>query len=101
MLEQRGALVGLVGLEIEIVLAMPERRTVDERHVLVEDRGVAGGFDIMRRDRGEPGPVVGDARADALAGRREPPMLDVALDELTAGGAQDVGAREFGPRDCE
>ena len=99
MLEQRRRLVGLAGLEVEIVLARLERRAVEERHLLVEDRHVARRLDIVRRDRGEPRPVVGDARAHALAGRREPPMLDVALDELPRRRAQDVLARQLGPGD--
>ena len=58
MLEQRCLLVGLVGLEIEIVLAGTQRRPVEERHPLVEDRRIAGDLDIGGCDRGEPGAVV-------------------------------------------
>ena len=101
MLEQRRHFVGLAGLEIEIVVGRLERRAVDERHRLVEDGHVARGLDIVRRDRGEPRPVVGNARANALAGRREPPMLDIALDELPPRRAQDVLARHLGPGDRE
>ena len=87
-------LVGLAGLEVEIVLALAQRRPIEEGHRLVEDRGIAGGLDIVRGDGGEPRAVVGDARAHALARDREPPMLDVALDELSRRRAQDVGARQ-------
>ena len=86
VLEKRCRFVGLVGQEVEIVLAGANSGAVDERHLLVEDRGVTGGLYIVRCDRGEPRPVIGDARAHTLAGRRKPPMLDVALDELPAGG---------------
>ena len=47
---------------------------------------------------GEPGPIVGDARAHALARMRQPPMLHVALDELPRRGAQQVLARHRRPR---
>ena len=101
MLEQRRRFVGLVGLEIEVVLARANGRSIEERHALVEDGSIARGLDVVRRDRGEPGAVVGDVRADPLAGRREPPMLDVAFDELPGGGAQDVRARQVGLGDRE
>ena len=51
-------------------------------------RDVAGDLDIMGGGVSQPDPVVGDARADSLARRRMPPMLNVALDELPRGRAQ-------------
>ena len=39
--------------------------------------------DIVRRREGEPYAVVGDPRANALSGMGQPPMLHVALDELS------------------
>ena len=53
--------------------------------------------DIVRDDIGEPDAVVGDARAHAAAGFRQPPMLHVALDELPPGRAQQVFARQIRP----
>jgi hypothetical protein len=47
---------------------------------------------------GEPGPIVGDPRAHALAGMRQPPVLHVALDELPPRRAQQVLARQIGLR---
>ena len=38
-------------------------------------------------------------RAEAAAGRLVPPVLHVAFDELPAGGAQEVLARQVGPRE--
>ena len=101
MLVQRRRLIGLAWLEVEIVLARLEGGTVEERHLFVEDRRIARRLDVVRRDRGEPRPVVGDARAHALPGRREPPMLEIALDELPRRCAQDVLARQLGPRHGE
>ena len=51
-------------------------------------------LDIVRDGVGEPHAVVGDARAHALAGMRQPPMLHVALDELPGRGAQQMRARQ-------
>ena len=43
----------------------------------------------------QPQPVVGDVRADAAPGRGMPPVLDVALDELTCCSAQQMLAGEL------
>jgi len=97
MLVQRRRLIGLAWLEVEIVLARLEGGTVEERHLFVEDRAIARRLDVVRRDRGEPRPVVGDARAHALTSGREPPMLEIALDELPRRCAQDVLTRQLRP----
>ena len=73
-------------------------RSLEERDRLVEDRRVAGDREVAVDGVGQPEPVVGDARADAAAGRRMPPVLDVALDELTRRGAQEVLAGELALR---
>ena len=43
----------------------------------------------------EPEPVVRELRADALAARLVPPVLDVAFDELARRGMEDVVARQM------
>ena len=75
-----------------------QKLAFQERHLLVQHGGIAGRADIMRDGIGEPGPVVGDPRAHALAGMRQPPMLHVALDELPRRRAQQVRARHRRPR---
>ena len=79
------------------MLARLERGTVEERHRLVEDRLVAGRLDVMRRDVGEPHRSSEMRVRTPLAAGREPPMLDVALDELPRRCAQDLLARQLGP----
>ena len=98
MLEQRRRLVGAARLEVEIVLA--GRRAGPSRNGTRSSRiaAIARRLDIVRGDRGEPRPVVGDARADALAGGRQPPMLDVALDELPRRRAQQMCSRVIAGR---
>ena len=98
MLEQRADLVGDRRLEEAVVLAGLQQLAFQKRDHLVEHGGIAGGVDIMRDRVGEPRPIVGDARAHALARMRQPPMLHVALDELPRGGAQQVLARHRRPR---
>ena len=39
----------------------------EERNHLIEDRGVAGGADVMRGDERKPEKIVTDPRADASA----------------------------------
>ena len=90
VLEQRGRFVRGHRLEEGVVLAGLQGRALEKRHDLVEHRGVAGGRDIGGGGEGEPDAIVGDPRAHALAGMRQPPMLDIAFDELPAGGAQQM-----------
>ena len=77
---------------------MPQRRRDQERHELLEDRRVGGDLEVMREDERQPDAIVGEPRPDALPGRRMPPVLDVALDELPRRGAEQVGPgqRRFG-----
>ncbi len=49
----------------------------------------------------EPRPVVGDPRAHALPGVRQPPVLDVALDELPRRRPQQVCTRHRRPHSDE
>jgi hypothetical protein len=55
----------------------------------------------MRDDISEPAAVVGDARADAASGFRQPPMLHIAFEELARRRAQQVLARNVGPRHAQ
>ncbi len=48
---------------------------------------------IVGRRVGEPDPVVRDASPHALAGVREPPMLDIAFGELPGRGPQQMGSQ--------
>ena len=55
---------------------------------------VAGARDVERGDVRQPEQVVGEARADALARGRMPPVHHVALDELVRCVQNDLRARE-------
>ena len=50
---------------------------------------------------GQPSAVIGYSRAHPLARMRQPPMLNIAFDELSGGGPQKMLAREIGPRGRE
>ena len=76
-----------------VVLARAQARAFEKRHDLIENRGVARAGDIGRGRKGEPDPIVRDARPHALSGMRQPPMLNVAFDELPGGGAQEMAPR--------
>ena len=60
--------------------------------------GVAGDAHVFGHHEGQPQQIVGAAAAQAAAGRLVPPVLHVAFDELPAGGAQDVLARQVRAR---
>ena len=68
----------------------------EEWNHLIEDRGVAGGADVMRGDEGKPEKIVTDPGPDAGARLWMPPVLDVAFHELSRGRAQNVVARKLG-----
>ena len=93
MLEQRADLVRDRRVEEAVVLVGLQQLAFQERDHLVQHRGIAGRADIVCDGVGEPRPIVGDARAHALTRMRQPPMLDVALDELSRRRAQQVLAR--------
>jgi hypothetical protein len=94
VLEEGAPLGGHLRLQVGLVGSLGQRRRGEVGHHLVEHAGVAGGGHVARRHVGQPEEVVGAAGAGALAGRRLPPVLDVPLDELAAGGAQQVLARQ-------
>ena len=77
-------------LEVQVVLIELEERSLQKRDRLVED-GIVGGDGEVAVDRvRQPQPIVGDVRAHATTGRGMPPVLDVAVDELTSGGSKQV-----------
>ena len=94
VLEQRRRVRRAPRLEVGVRLVRPQGRPVEERDHLVEDRRVAGDREVAIDGVGQPEAIVGDARPDAPAGRRMPPVLDVSLDELAGRGPQEVLARE-------
>ena len=94
MLEQCRRPVGDDGREEAVGLAGLQRLAFEERDRLVEDGEVGRDVDVMGDGEGQPRAIVGDAGAHALAGMRQPPMLNVAFDELAPRGAQQVLARQ-------
>jgi hypothetical protein len=99
MLVERGGLAGR-GLEEGVDLSVLQRRAGGERDAFFEQRAIAGNVEIVRGDLSKPDPVVGHPRAQALTRRRQPPVLNVAFAELPRGGAQQMLARDVGPRDA-
>ena len=67
----------------DFVLVRRQRSHLHERHDLVEDACVAGDPHIVIDDERQPCEVVGEARANAASVGRVPPVLHVALDELS------------------
>ena len=96
VLVERGGFLRKGGLEEGVVLTRLQHLSGKEGDDFVQNRLVADHADIVGRGVGQPGPVVGDAGAHALSGVRQPPVLDVAFDKLSPGGAQEMLAREGG-----
>src|SRR5688572_21812597 len=82
MFEQSGGLVRNRRLEEAVMLSWLELLAFEERHHLAEDGGVSGCLDIMGDGIGKPCSVVRNSCTHALAGMWQPPMLNIALDEL-------------------
>src|SRR5262249_14426387 len=72
-----------------------QRFGVEEWNHLIQNRGVAGGANVIRGDEGKPEKIVTDPRPDARARLWMPPVLDIAFHELSRGGAQDVLASQM------
>ena len=96
MLKQSGLLLRDCRQKEIVRLIRFQQRSFEKRNRFVERELVLRGLDVLRDGIGEPGAVVGDAGAHALAGMRQPPMLHVALDELTGRRAQQMFARQIG-----
>ena len=86
--------------EEAVMLVRLERLAFEERNLLVE-HGDPGGVDVVGDGIGEPRTIIGDTGPHALTRMRQPPMLDVALDELSrrrraedARGSTRVATRE-------
>ena len=101
VLEEGRLVVGDHRLEERLVLALPQRRAVEERDPFVEDPQIGGDAEVLRRGVGQPDAIVADPGPHALARVREPPVLHVARGELPRRRAQQVFSREIGPRERE
>ena len=97
MLVEAGGLVRGGRQEETVALAGLELRAGEKGRRLVEHGGVAGDLDVVRGRVGEPDAIVRYARANPLAGVRQPPVLDVTLDELAARRFQQVLSRHGWP----
>ena len=98
---QRGLQRRDLRLEVSIRLSGLQGRSRQEGRLLVEHALIAGHLDVVARRVGEPEQVVGDPSPHALALGVVPPMLHVALFELTRRRAQQVLARQLAARDGE
>ena len=85
------------GLKKTICLACFELRALEKRNQFVKHEHVFRRLDILSDSVGQPSAIVGDTRPNPLAGLRQPPVLHVALGELTSGCAQEVFARQIRP----
>ncbi len=79
------------------LLVRRHRWTVEESHGLVEHAGVVGRLHVPAQRERQPQVIVRNARANAAPRRRMPPVLNVALDELSARTEQQVLAQHPGP----
>src|SRR5579884_619105 len=78
----RARLSGRLRLAVILLLIWFQDRRRQEGDFLIQQRGVTRDGDVMADHEGKEEIIIGDARADSLAGRRVPPVLHVALGEL-------------------
>ena len=104
--EQRSGVVGGDGLKVRVLLTRSQCLALQKRHPFIQNREVTSRLDVVSGGVRQPDPIISNAGADAGAvraffTRRQPPMLDVTLDELSTGCAQQMLARQGGPGKCE
>ena len=92
------AFVGLARQVVVRVVLRLDRAAFEKGRGFVENRRVAGGQNVAACRQWQPKVVVGTMRAHAAPGRRMPPVLDVAFDELTARTEHDLRAHERAAR---
>ena len=92
-----GALSRNRRLEEAIRFACFERRALEKRNEFVEYERVVRCFDILSDRISQPSTIVGYTGSNASTRMRQPPVLHVALGELSGGRAQQVFARQVGP----
>src|ERR1044071_5895095 len=96
MLEEAGSVLGNAGQEESIVRVGRQLGALQEMHLLIQDRAVGGGLQIVYRGMGQPDSIVGDVRAHALSERRQPPVLYVTFGKLAASGTQQMFTSQSG-----
>ena len=79
-------------LPVGLVHVWREQRRLEERHAARRERRRRRSCDIIGDDVGQPEQIVGAARPQPAAARLVPPVLDVAFDELAAGGPEQMCA---------
>ena len=97
MFEESGGRLRNRRFKKTIGLVCFELRALEKRNQFVKHEHVFRRLDILRDSVREPSAIIGDARPNPLARLRQPPMLHVALGELTRRGAEQVFARQIGP----
>src|SRR5262245_21861656 len=90
MFEQRSLRGGSDGNGKALGVLFLQLFTVEEWNHLIEDRGVAGGANVIHGHEGKPEKIVTDSGADACARLWMPPVLDIAFHELPCRRAQNV-----------
>ena len=78
-----------------------EWRTIKKRHALIQHAEVPRDFNVLGGGVRQPESVVGNPRANTLAQRRKPPVLDISFHELSRGCAQEMLARDLRLCDAE
>src|ERR1700686_2495253 len=89
------------GLKKRILLIRCESHAIEKRDLLVEGSNITRHRHILYGGVRQPEQVVRNTRTNALARRRQPPVLNVALGKLPCGCAQQMIARQLRLRQAE
>ena len=87
MFEESGGLWRNRGLKKAICLACFELRALEKRNQFVKHEHVFRRLDILSDSVRQPSAIIGDTRPNPLTGLRQPPVLHIALGELSGGCA--------------
>src|SRR5439155_11760367 len=103
VLEQRSGVIGDDRQKVSVLLTRSQCLALQKRHPFIQNRQVTGRLEVVSGGVCQPDPIISNAGAHTGAAarsfltRRQPPMLDVTLDELSAGCAQQMLARQSRP----
>src|SRR3990170_588680 len=96
MLVERCFILRLLGRPDGFVLAFLERSAFEKPHPFLEDLDVTGDLDVLSHRVRKPQEVIGAPRPHSNAALGVPPVLHVALPELSACRLQQMLPRHIG-----
>ncbi len=101
VLEQARSPFGNCRLKEGVMVFLAQGGSFNKGYHLGQNGGVARDLNILCNGIGKPNTIVGHARAKAATRFRQPPVLDIAFNELPRRRSQEVCASNIGTRQAK